>query len=1187
MQLKKIELQGFKSFADKTEIAFLDGITTIVGPNGSGKSNISDALRWVLGEQSVKTLRGSKMEDVIFAGTQARKKVGFAEVSMFLDNSDGALPVEYNEVVVTRRVYRNGESNYLINGNECRLKDIQELFMDTGVGRDGYSIISQGKIDEILSSKSEERRHIFEEASGIVKYRVRKEEATKKLSNTEINLSRVSDILSEIENTIGPLAEKAQKAKEFLSLRDKLKTFDMYIFINEIEKNKDQIQKINDVIETLGQDIESEEKNTTEFEKNKLNLKNRYMEITEKIENTNNKYYEIESVIQKLNSSIEIYNSKINTSNEHITRINSEIIEDNEKIENLKEEIKTRQEKREYMTQNKKKFEEELISKQQDLSKLMNTLDDKASSIESIKVKINNSQERKYELKANISSMEATIESNMLQIDEKKKILDRNISQKDKLTIDVQELTSTLNLKEKEYNNKIQEFNYEKNNLDKSKEELNIITDRKNILNQDIMTLKSKYNYLTNLERENEGYFKSVKSALDFAKENEMQNHIFGTIASLVSTDEKYEYAIEIALGGYLQNIVVDTDESATKVVNYLKENALGRATFLPLSSLKTVNFDAKFKYSKFNGFIGSALDLVKFDKKYTKAIELALANTIVVEDVSNAIEISKLKKNSVRIVTLDGELIAATGSITGGKQKIKSTGLIGRHDKLKKIKLEIENKNKELDKVINDFKEKNLIVQSKNEKIEEIKVEINKLNVELATFKEKSENIKRELERAEKYKENSIIEINNLSNQLEKLKEEIFICNNEIDKIDNQIKEDQHEIDVYVLENDEKGRELEDLNEDILNLKISLSSFDESVASIDEMRLKIEQDISNFENSILKKKEQLNRLNQEIKDFNDNIANSELEIKEKEEFKIEYVTVIKKLKESKLDIANKQDQLEIKVLESVKKIEKIKEEKSKTESKKIKFDIEAENLKNRMWDEYEVTLSSAKNFIETMPLVDVEDININKEAESIRKQIKALGDVDVGSIDEYNSTKQRYDFITTQKNDLEETKVKLQNLINNMTSIMKTQFAKQFTTIRENFNLTFKELFGGGKAELILSDESNILESGIEIEVQPPGKKLQSMMLLSGGERALTATALLFAILKIKSPPFCILDEIEAALDDVNVSRFADYIKKYSKDTQFIVITHRKGTMEVASSVYGVTMQEYGISKVISMKLK
>ena len=1187
MQLKKIELQGFKSFADKTEIVFLDGVTTIVGPNGSGKSNISDALRWVLGEQSVKTLRGSKMEDVIFAGTQVRKKVGFAEVSMYLDNSDGSLPVEYSEVVVTRRVYRNGESNYLINGNECRLKDIQEMFMDTGVGKDGYSIISQGKIDEILSTKSEERRHIFEEASGIVKYRVRKEEATRKLSNTEINLARVSDILAEIENNIGPLSEKCEKAKEYLKLRDSLKTFDIYLFINSIDKNKTELEKLDDIIEVLSADIEREEENTTEYEKKKLELKTRLEEINQKQEDTNTKYYEFENNIQKLNSSIEVANSKITSSKENIERINIEIKEDNEKIESLQEEIKSRLEKRENMALNKKKFEDELAKKQEELDNLTTKLDSKASEVENIKIDIDKKQEEKYELKANISSMEATIEANTLQIEEKEKTHDKSISQKDKIVIEKQEIVSVLNNKEKDLNDTLTIYNKNNENYEKLQNNLEKIVNEKNDINQEIMTLQSKYNYLVNLEKENEGYFKSVKSSLDFAKENGMQNEVFGTVSSVVSTDEKYEYAIEIALGGYLQNIIVDSDKSATKIVNYLKENALGRVTFLPLSSLKSVSIDSSSKYNKFEGFLGRAIDLVKFDKKYQKAIELALGNTIVVENINNAIAISKKFKNSVRIITLDGELIAATGSITGGKLKIKSAGLVGRKSKIEKLQEEINSLKKKEEEIALKYNESEKEINSLKEEVQPLKEKIDELNIEVARYKEKNESITKELERVEKSRDKNNDDISKLKEQNEALKEQIKTSNEKIETIDKLIEEKQHEIDVYVLDNEESGKELEYLNDDILNLKISLSSFDESVASIDEMKEKIEQDIENFKLGITRKQEQLQKSENDINELTKNIKEYEVKIKEEAKFKEEYQQIIQKLKQSKEDISKKQDELQIKVLESVKKIEKIKEEKARTENKKVKFDLETENLKNKMWDDYEITISAAKQFIESTAIIDTEKLNINKEAEKLRKQIKELGDVDVSSIEEYNQTKERYDFILTQKTDLEETKAKLQNLINNMTSIMKSQFAKQFATIKINFNETFKELFGGGKAELRLSDEANILESGIEIEVQPPGKKLQSMMLLSGGERALTATALLFAILKIKTPPFCILDEIEAALDDVNVSRFADYIKKYSKKTQFIVITHRKGTMEVASSVYGVTMQEYGISKIVSMKLK
>ncbi len=1184
MQLKKLELQGFKSFADKTEIVFLDGVTTIVGPNGSGKSNISDALKWVLGEQSVKNLRGTKMEDVIFAGTEARKKVGFAEVSMYLDNTDSVLPVEYKEVVVTRRVYRTGESNYLINGNECRLKDVQELFMDTGVGKDGYSIISQGKIDEILSSKSEERRHIFEEASGIVKYRTRKEEATRKLDNTEITLARVKDILNEIENTIGPLEKKAEIAKKYLSLRDELKILDVRSFINVVNENANNLQSLDDMINTFEDDIEKESEISKNIDDEKAMLKERIQEISVKIEETQNKFFELQSEAEKLNSKISVQKNIIQNNNQNILRMQDDIKDDTQKIELLKEEIKKRLEKRKTMSENKLKFEKELQEKQSKLNEIMLTLDEKGTKIEEVKKDIDLSNDKKYELKVEISSLDATIEANEKQINDINNSISKSVTQKDRLNVDREDICTNLNNKKKELlevSNKIDNILSRKSGEEGS---YNAVREEYSKLNQELMTSKSKLNYLKNLDLENEGYVKSVKEALEYSKNN---SNVYGTLASIISTSEKYEYAIEIALGGYIQNIVVQTENEAKEIISYLKEKSLGRVTFLPLNNLKEVRFDLNKKVMKYPGYIGIASELVKYEGKYKKAIDLSLGSTIVVDNIENAMKISKDFKNMLRIVTLSGELIATTGSITGGKAFQKNTGLIGRKEKIESLKNEIDKKELEFNVLSEKLSNISSSIEMLNDEFEKLKEAKDSLNIEIATFEEKFESIKREIEKFEIQK----LDSKNLLDSLEKSKDgltnKIYEYKKEIEKIDEENLSKQEIVDDYNRFNKEKSQEMDFLNEDIVNLKISLSSFDESVASIDEMKEKIEQDIKNFEFSIDRKSEQINLSRSNIKAAEIEIENLNNSINEQIKFKEDYKLVIDNLKNEKDETTKKQELLDANLLNSVKKVEKLKEEKSKIESKKIKFDIELENIKNKMWDEYELTISSAKKLLESLQDVDDSPKQIAKKADDIRKQIKDLGEVNVSSIEEYNKTKERYDFITNQKNDLEETKTKLNNLIINMTSIMKNQFSKQFKLITENFNETFKELFGGGKAELKLSDESNVLESGIEIEVQPPGKKLQSMMLLSGGERALTATALLFAILKLKSPPFCILDEIEAALDDVNVHRFAKYIEKYSKNTQFIVITHRKGTMEVASSTYGVTMQEYGISKVISMKLK
>lgn len=1185
MQLKKLELQGFKSFADKTEIEFLDGVTTIVGPNGSGKSNISDSLRWVLGEQSTKSLRGSKMEDVIFAGTQARKKQGFAEVSMTLDNSDMSLPIDFKEVVITRRIYRTGESNYLINGSECRLKDIQELFMDTGVGKDGYSIISQGKIDEILSSKSEERRHIFEEAAGIVKYRTRKEEATKKLENTNVTLDRVNDILVEIENVIGPLEKKAETAKKYLALRDELKSYDVHLFIKLLDDNNKNLAELDNIISDINKAIETCENDGKGFESKKNELKERINEITLKIEETQAKFFETQNETEKVNSKIKVFEAQIEYSNDNIKRLELEVKEDQEKIEILKEEINTKLKKRNSMAENKKRFEEELAEKEEELNKLTQNMDEKELEIESIKKDIDEKTEEKYNIKTSISNFYTVIDESKAQLENTLKNFDKNLTQKDSINAEKTDIYTELNSKNQ--NLKQAEENLDKINLKREEvlAEYDEISKKSETLKEEIMTLRSKLTYLKNLETENEGYQKSVKAVLDYAKENNL-NSVYGTVASLISTNEKYEYAIEIALGGFLQNIVVETEEEAKVLVNYLKDNTLGRATFLPLNKIRKVKNDKYLNLKNADGFLGMATELVNYNDKYEDAINLALNNIAIVDNIENALNISKKFKNQIRLVTLSGELIAQTGSITGGRTSRKSTGLIGRTEKINELKRLIDKKQEKIDKIGVKFNSIDEKLKEINNEYDKLKKDEEQLKIEVATCSLKYENVKKEIEKLEKSHENYEVQKSNLELRIKENEELIETSNGKLEVLEKDINEKQDIIDEYARFNKEKQQQIDYLNEDVVNLKISLSSFDESVASIDEMKEKIEQDIVNFENLIVKKVGQSNELKSSIIDNTNEIQKLNSSIEEMQSFKGEFEKISSNLRKEKEDCDKLQEDIDKKILDNIKQIENKKSEKMKFENKKVKYDIEVQNLKTKMWEDYELTISSAKALIESLPVID-KDANIQKLADKIRKEIKDLGEVNVSAIDEYRETKERYDFITTQKKDLEETKQKLNNLISNMTTIMKQQFAKQFKVIRENFNETFKELFGGGKAELTLTDEANILESGIDITVEPPGKKLQNMMLLSGGERALTATALLFAILKIKTPPFCILDEIEAALDDVNVQRFAEYIKKYSNKTQFIVITHRKGTMEVATCTYGVTMQEYGISKVVSMKLK
>ena len=1181
MQLKKLEIQGFKSFADKTEILFLDGITTIVGPNGSGKSNISDAIRWVIGEQSAKNLRGSKMEDVIFAGTQARKKVGFAEVSMYLDNSDGSLPIDYKEVIVTRRVYRSGESNYLINGNECRLKDIQAIFMDTGLGKDGYSIISQGKIDEILSNKSEERRHIFEEASGIVKYRTRKDEATRKLENTQITLQRVTDVINEIENNIGPLEQRAQTAKKFLALRDELKILDVKIFINSVDNNASNIEKIEDILNTLQKDVENQENLSKENEVKKQELKVKIQELSDKIEELREKYFQVENEKEKMNSKISLLDANINSYTANMERLSGEIVEDNEKINLLKAEIEKRIQKRASVFENKKRFEEELNQKEQELNTIVSTLDEKGIQIEELKKVIDENNDKKFDLKNENSAITATIEAEENQLEEKKKQNEKSISLKDNLNFDLNDITQSISTQNKELADVNDKTTSLEANIKSIQDAIDVLDERKSKINQELMTARAKHNYLVNLENENEGYSKSVKSILDYAKNN---SKVHGTIANLISTDEKYEYAIEIALGGFIQNIVVEDEIIAKNLITYLNDNSLGRVTFLPLDNLSDAP-DINPKVLKNEGVIGIASDLVSTDKKYSNAIKLALANTVIVDNIDNAIKLSKKIKNSLRIVTVAGELLAQTGSITGGRTAARSGGVIGRKEKIAELKKIISSKEDEVEVSKAQIEKLELQKEEVKKQFDEILPRKEELVINIATLTEKRENVKKEIEKIDLQKQSFASVLEEMNVKITEMKNTIDSNNQVIFNINVENAKKQEEIDEYTRFNKEKQKEIDILNEDVVNLKVSLSSFDETVSSIDEMKEKIESDIQNFELGISKKQEEINYIKENNEKLQEEIKTTKELIENTSKTKEEYQKDTDSLKAEKTQYEKNMEEIDTSIVNTLNTLNSIKEEKSKVEARKIKFEIELTNLKNKMWEDYELTVSSSRALINADEEINIKQVE--RDANKIRKEIKDLGEVNISSIEEYQKTKERYDFITNQKNDLEETKKKLENLIANMVTIMKQQFTKNFKIITENFNNTFKELFGGGKAELKLSDENDVLNSGIEIEVQPPGKKLQSMSLLSGGERALTATALLFAILQIKSPPFCILDEIEAALDDVNVHRFAEYIKDYSKKNQFIVITHRKGTMEVASSVYGVTMQEYGISKVVSMKLK
>ena len=1181
MYLKKLELHGFKSFADKTTLEFMPGITTVIGPNGSGKSNISDSIRWVLGEQSMKSLRGSKSEDIIFAGTQSRKSLGFAEASIVIDNSDGKLPIDYSEVTITRRLYRTGESGYFINKAPCRLKDVQELFMDTGIGKDGYSIIGQGRIDEILSNKSEDRRHIFEEAAGIVKYRVRKVESEKKLEQTKLNLLRITDILTEIEGTLEPLKMQSDKAKQFLDLREELKGIEIGLFLHNIDTYKEKIAEVVKNADILTEQINGEETKLEEQRGRKEALKEELENIIQEVERLQNIGFETSTKIEKINSDINVTKQKTESNLENIERYKKEIEELKEKITNLQEEKEQKLSKKTALFEDKAKFENELKEKEEELAKLTGTLSSKELEMEEKKKILNDNVDKKYELLAQINTFDVNYE-NLKKNEKTNEEEQRNcISELDAQRLEKEEIAKNFQVIEADrnkINKELEEFDKQKEESEKKTKEYD---DKINRLEMNLRVKEAKLKFLIETEKEKEGYSKSIKSILTACENNPgLKKGMHDVLANIISVPNEYQIAIEMALGQAMQNIVTDTEETAKKLVEYLRKNNLGRASFLPITSVKGKKLE-KLNTKKIDGVIGIASDLIKYDAQYEKIILNLLGRTVIVDDMDSAIALARQNSYSFKIVTLKGDIINASGAITGGSVVVKSANILGRKKEIEELEKEVkqirkdlekEQKNKEeylasmhdvlekLQELEQIRQEKEIVYATEKQKVTSIENNVLKLENKLAKLKEDKEKLGTEKEENRKQKLDTEAEIT-------KLEEEVTQLNAIIEEFAKQNKDNQKYID--------------DLNFDITNLKISVSSFNESEASIDEIVERVNIDIENANKSIENKQkicEDLNIENQkndeQIANFLQDIENAKMEVSSSSDKIIE-------LKESRTNKNEELTRLEEDMNSDLELIDDLKAQINKIEIKKEKLEFELEQIVNKMWEEYELTPNNATNYEKPDNVA-----GIQKRVNKLREQIKALGSINVDSIEEYKKTKERFDFMQEQKKDLEESSEKLRKVISEMTEIMQKQFSKQFQVINKNFGEIFSQLFGGGKANIKLADESNVLESGIEIEAQPPGKKLQNMMLLSGGEKALTAIALLFAILKINPAPFCVLDEIEAALDDVNVYRFAEYLKKFTKKIQFLVITHRKGTMAVADTVYGITMEENGISKLLSMKL-
>lgn len=1062
MYLKRLELQGFKSFADKTVLEFKPGITAVIGPNGSGKSNISDSIRWVLGEQSMKSLRGAKAEDIIFAGTQNRKSLGFAEASIIIDNSDGKLPIEYNEVTVTRKLYRSGETGYFINKVPCRLKDILELFMDTGIGKDGYSIIGQGKIDEILSNKSDDRRHIFEEAAGIVKYRTRKVEAEKKLEQSKLNLLRINDILTEIEGQIGPLKIQSDKAKKFLSLREELKSIEVGLFVYNIGVYKEKLEQIVKDLEIFTTQENDENGKLENAQSQKDILKARLDELSIEIENMQNIGFESKTKIEQINSQISISKERISNNNINIERLNSEIEELKQKIAEFGEEKESKELKKDNLFKNKEKFENELKEKEAELARLSEKLSEKELEIEDKKKKVEADTDARYERLSEINTYEVNYENLEKTERNAKQELQSTISELDSNRLKKQDISKEFLSIDNTRNKAVKTLNDIREQKEKALSNIKNYDEKINMLTSEYRMKDSRYKFLMETERDKDGYIKSVKSLLQACEQNPTLNSgVEGVLASLISVNKKYETAIEMCLGQAMQNIVTNTESDAKKLIEYLRQNNLGRASFLPISSVHGKKID---KIKSVNGVIGIASDLIKYNKKYEDIILNLLGRTVIVENMDCAIALAKANNYSFRIVTLEGDLINPSGAISGGSVAQKTVNILGRSREIEELKTKLEEINAEIKNVTKqkesysskitdtieesarlekDLQEIEITYATKKQELDMIEEQIKKLEDKLAKLRKQIEDIETEKKNIEASKEGTKQVIANLEKEISEL-------NAEIAQFAELNKDDQTYID--------------NLNTDITDLKISVSSFDESETSLDEMIERINQDIKNANESINNKLQDIENTKEENIKTQAAIVNYEQDIEHIKSEVSNSSEKIEELRQEKIEKNLELEKVESRIEEQYNVINGLKEQIIKVESKKTKQVQDIDDLINKLWQEYELTPNNAGEYKKP------DNVQVaQKRTNELRKEIANLGSINIDSIENYKKMQERYDFMNEQRYDLEESITKLRKVISDMTMTMQKQFADRFKEINKIFNEVFIELFGGGKAELIL----------------------------------------------------------------------------------------------------------------------
>lgn len=1179
MFLKRLDVVGFKSFAEKISIDFVPGVTAVVGPNGSGKSNVTDAVRWVLGEQSAKSLRGAKMEDIIFSGSDTRKALNFAEVSLTLDNETNSLPIDFHEVSVTRRVYRSGESEFFINNQGCRLKDIIDLFMDSGLGREAFSIISQGKVEEILSSKAEERRVIFEEAAGVLKYKTRKRKAESKLTETQDNLNRVHDILHELEGQVEPLKIQSSLAKEFLAKKDELEQIEVALTVYEIEELYEKWEKLSQELEKHN---EMEQQMAGQLQDREAHLK-------------------------KLRDSLATLETSINGFQEILLNASEEL----EKLEGRKEVLK---ERKKNAAQNKSQLEKAIVEGEAAVERLSLQKERETEILHALDLEVKGISETLHEKQKSLglfnSDIEAVIEAKKSDYiewlnkqasakNEKQYLLQQLAQQEHKnAKLDMENekfLTERMDITAKKM-----EYSQLMDNMTKQLEEhVTYFRNQQNKLNaakdtyqkqettlykayQFLQQAKSRKELLEEMEDDYAGFFQGVKEVL---KAKETLRGIEGAVAELIKVPKEYETAIETALGGAMQHVVVEREEHAREAISFLKKNRYGRATFLPLSVIKAREISANqlSMLKNHSAFVGTGSSLIQYDDRHAAVAENLLGTVIITTDLKGANDLAKMMQHRFRFVTLEGDIVNPGGSMTGGALKQKTTSLLSRKTELEELQQKLaamEVKTNQLEKQVKQLKvdvgvQEQTLEQTRKTG-ERLRLQEQTLKGELREVELQERNVNERLQLYDLDKNSYLEEQQQKTARLEELDELLESCKSEIEGLDRLISE-------MTEQKQSQQSSKESLAEETNELRVMLASKRGQLQNQKEKMERIESDLSKESSRLAENKDDLGLLTNEMTDS----SNGEESLEDMAQQKlldkngaIEGITI---KKQEKNELLMEVEALELSLKEENRLYRGIVEVIKDEEVKLTRLDVELENRLDHLREEYTLSFEGAK---EQYPLMMPAD-EAQKRVKLIKLAIEELGTVNLGAIDEYARVAERYEFLLSQKEDLQQAKDTLFQVIDEMDDEMKRRFADTFYSIRKEFEQVFKALFGGGRAELKLTNPDDLLNTGVDIIAQPPGKKLQNLSLLSGGERALTAIALLFSILKVRPVPFCILDEVEAALDEANVVRFSQFLRKFSRETQFIVITHRKGTMEEADVLYGITMQESGVSKLVSVRME